>query len=481
MSEYRRQHWVMIFFGVAKQLKEFIVPLLIIFLIALFGGDANGMGTFFYVFSLGAVGLSFIGGILSWIFFRYRYDAHTLEIRSGVFIKKRRTITRARVQTINIQSNIIQRMFGLLSVHIETAGGFSEPELNIKAVPKEEAHYLKQAFYDGVLDNEESDYDGASQFETLFQLDEQTLFLAGLTSGGIGLVFSVIAAVASQLWIFLPETMFTAIRDSFFAATIVTIFFVVAVLVFVSWILSTVRYVLQYGRFTLKISDEKLHITRGFLVQKQLTLARDRIQAIRFVEGLLRQPFGYGSVILEVAGAGGYESNHQTVIHPFIKRDAFQDFIASFASEYHTECNLESVPKRAKKRYLIRASLIFLPLIALGFINSAFWWGFVLWPLSLAFGFLRYKEAASCIDESQMTLRFRLVAKTTVFMKKPHIQSLTITQNPVQRWRKLASVQATVFSAPSSQTFTVKDHELSTALERYAWLPPQARVKTNIS
>lgn len=49
-----------------------------------------------------------------------------------------------RIQTIDSSEGIIQRIFGLVKVQVETAGGTTEAEAIFTAVTKEEAGLLKE-------------------------------------------------------------------------------------------------------------------------------------------------------------------------------------------------------------------------------------------------------------------------------------------------------------------------------------------------
>jgi putative membrane protein len=59
---------------------------------------------------------------LSYWFFRYQFDAEKIQIRSGIFHKKRLTLNFERVQEANLEQAVYFRPFGLWTLRLESAG-----------------------------------------------------------------------------------------------------------------------------------------------------------------------------------------------------------------------------------------------------------------------------------------------------------------------------------------------------------------------
>jgi putative membrane protein len=68
------------------------------------------------------LGLAF----LSYWFFRYQFDEEQIQIRSGIFHKKRLTLNFERVQEANLEQAIYFRPFGLWMLRLESAGSTKE-------------------------------------------------------------------------------------------------------------------------------------------------------------------------------------------------------------------------------------------------------------------------------------------------------------------------------------------------------------------
>ncbi|MFP3489650.1 PH domain-containing protein, partial [Staphylococcus sp. SIMBA_130] len=75
---------------------------------------------------------------------------------------------------------------------------------------------------------------------------------------------------------------------------------IVVLLVF--WLLGIAGTMIKYGKFAITKVGDELFITRGLLEKKQITIPLKRIQAVGIAESVIRQPFGFVTVFVEVAG-----------------------------------------------------------------------------------------------------------------------------------------------------------------------------------
>lgn len=92
-----------------------------------------------------------------------------------------------------------------------------------------------------------------------------------------------------------------------------------AILMAVSWVISTAGYALKYANFKIERNGNEVRIVQGLFDKKEFVLKLHRIQAITVKEGILRQPFGYCSVEVEVIQSIEAAGNEVT-LHPFMKK-----------------------------------------------------------------------------------------------------------------------------------------------------------------
>ena len=70
---------------------------------------------------------------------RYQFDIEGLTVRWGILFRREVTLTYARIQDINLVSNVVERWFGLGRVRIQTASGQADAEVTIEGLPDFEA------------------------------------------------------------------------------------------------------------------------------------------------------------------------------------------------------------------------------------------------------------------------------------------------------------------------------------------------------
>jgi len=485
-----RAHPIMIFTGFFRQIKGFIIPILIAFGLQ-FQSDAGIFeNRYTLIITISFLLLNILGGFFKWYFFRYDYSDGVLHIKSGVFIKQDRFIKKERIQTVSYKANIFYRMLDLVTLQIETAGGYKEPEIDIEAVNREKAEELRKVLKKKLeeknvqdiaakgYDEEDERYKEGFAVEKNEALKANTLkvkykrlIIAGMTSSGIGVIFSFIAVIFGQGVAFIPENMLNRFFRTFQNAGVSVLISLVFVGFLLAWVISIIRFVFSYGDFTIEKKGDEILIRRGLLEQKQVSLNLHRIQGIRIVEGLIRQPLGYGSIHVEVAGGASKDDGFQTIIHPLIQKKEIHDFIKVIAPERTYMEGFEKLPKRSLQKYLFRSVILLIPLpVAFYYIPTNWpWLGMVAFPISLMLGYLRYRDGGYRIHDENLILRYRVLARTTVLLKRKQIQSLELQTNFIQKMRNLTTPKATILTAMKSATFTVKDLTTESGKELWEW------------
>lgn len=449
MSKRYRQHPLMILISLLEQTLGILSYVLIFVLARFISGEGEGFsfGLSDTLFIVVPVVLVVLTNVLRWIFFTYQYDGELIEIQSGIFIKKERKIKVDRIQAINLDASLLLRLFGLTRLTIETAGNLSESEVEIKALKLKHAHRIKD-----VLSHPNTLHEDPSE-SALVKVEPFALFMASLTSGGA--LFTGIAVVFFALQ-FISFLEFNLDFENAWqiAVALLVLTFVVLML---GWIVSIVRYILQYAMFTLINENDELKISRGLLHTRSSTIALKRIQAVHLIQGILRQPFGYVAIEAKVAGGRTEDSLASTLLHPFIHKRELNQFMATLFPDYQLPTTYISAPRRALTRYLLRASWLFIFMMPFVFIFPYLAFGFVLWPVSLAYGFSRHKNAKIELTHTQLNVRYRLFRKNILMIPRHHIQAVAFEANVLQRWQRLAHLNVYVLSSPQPTEVKIKD------------------------
>src|SRR5919112_5284144 len=124
MNSEKRLHPVAMLIGAIKTIRRWISGLVLpgIALLVSQGFSLRTMALFLLGILVVAV-LATLWGFLSWRATTYVVTDNSFRLRQGVIQKSERTIPLEHVQSVDTVQGIIQRLFGVYEVRIETAGG----------------------------------------------------------------------------------------------------------------------------------------------------------------------------------------------------------------------------------------------------------------------------------------------------------------------------------------------------------------------
>lgn len=457
MFEFQRQHPVAALAKSWNLVKDNLINIFIVLFVA--GGSSTNMlilttvAGFFVLLGWGA---------LTWYRFQYKVENGTLIIESGVISRRSLTLARKRIQVIDVSAGPIQRLFGLVSVEIRTAGRQSSRN-KIEAVTKEEAKRLRESLQNGAKESAETAEDEEVTKERTIAITNIDLVKAAVTSGSFGVVLSILGSIYSQLDQLITEERLERWLQSVELPGTQTYIYGLIVVVLLAWLLAFLGTLVLYGGYSLTITDDHVVIRRGLFEHKQITIPFDRIQGIRIVEGVLRQPFGWASLLIESAGFGDSRGK-STVLFPLISRKKISAFLDEVVPEYNVREQATTLPGRSLRRYLFRSVVPVLVLTGLGYwltpvlihlawliIPAAFW------------AWLRYRDAAVAVSDTFIIVRSRTLARTTALVPRGRIQDVQLRQTIMQKRQQLISADISIASGKDGAQFGVSDLDASMA------------------
>lgn len=412
------------------------------------------------------VALSAVWGVLSWRATTYRVEGGTLHLKRGVLQKSERSLPLEHVQSVNTVQGIVQRLFGVVELKVEAAGGGGQPEISLPALSRDSARALREELTRARRETTEGEAEPVPA--VLKKLSARDLVIAGLTSGQIGVAASVVAGLSQTVDDVLPGDLTQRLAETFLPHTVLAVLFVALALALFAWALALLGTVFAHAGFTLSRSPDGkyLHIKRGLLSRYETTVPLARIQAIRVVEGALRQPFGLAALRVESAGFGA-EEGISTVLFPLLPRREVEDFLATAAPLFAVPLDrLEGLPAKARRRYAFRTALPFLALAAAPAVLLFPWGLFALLALipGAFYGLLRFRAAGWGVSGDRLALRFRRLARTTVVAPRGRLQSRGFSVSLFQKRLGLATFGFEVASGRGGTAFRLADLEEETAV-----------------
>jgi putative membrane protein len=481
MSSERHLHPVAMVVGAIGTLRRWISGLVIPGIVLLMSQGFSLRTVALFLIGVLVVGaLAALWGFLSWRATTYAVTANYFRLRQGVFQKSERTIPLDHVQSVDTVQGVIQRLFGVVEVRIETAGGgSSEPDASLSALDQTAAQSLRRE----VEGSRKERTEVTTGPTVLRRLSTRNLLVAGATSGQIGVAFSVLAVGFQFFDDILPDELLRRFVETYEPNWQMVLLILVPAGLLLAWLLAIAGTVLAYTGFTLSREGDFLYIKRGLLERREATIPLARIQAVRVSEGILRQPFGLAAVRVESAGYGE-NAGVSTMLFPLLPRDAVDGFLAEATPEFAVNPTLELLPHRALRRYLFRSTFLYLitaiaaALVSvLVFHTGAGFPALSLVPFAALYGWLCYRDAGWAFEEDRLVVRYRSLGRKTAIAPRRRLQSREVVRSPFQRRVRLSTFLAEVASGSGGSALRVKDLDAGAAERLAGELGPKARLE----
>ncbi|SME20724.1 Bacterial membrane flanked domain protein [Bacillus mobilis] len=462
---YKRQHPITILLGIRI---SSLFPLIIL---VMFKPEEQVKPWYvFYLFILFIIFIMAIFSAIKWYFKVYWVENNIVHIKHGVFVKKESYLNKERVQNISTSSNIIYQVLGLTKLNIEVAGGGTEPEVMLAGIRESEAKELISLLHKerSVVTEEEP---ATAENKTIYQLTAKEILFASITSGRFGLVFSMLVILYTEFNEFLPKWLINKVEAYVMDNGVYELIVMAAILMVVSWVVSTAGYALKYANFKIERNRNEIRIVQGLFDKKEFVLKLHRIQAITVKEGILRQPFGYCSVEVEVIQSIE-AAGHEVMLHPFMKKKDVQQLLTYLQLPYEMEEKIVHLPKAALRRYIIMgwitSAVLAVPIVGASIYFKQNMALFTLIPLFIIFTLLsyaRYTSGGYMIRDNQLVMVYRGLAKYTGIMRRRHVQAVGYNQSYFQKKDELCTAAVSV----AGHGYEVKHMRKEDALRIYNW------------
>lgn len=444
ITERRLHPWSWLFVLV-QQLKQFILPLLVLFFLG--RGDRNEL------WPLIGVGVLAVTSVWQYFTYRYAVAGDSLVVRSGLFERSLRQIPFARIHNVALHQSLLHRLFGVAEVRLESAGG-QRPEAQMRVLRLSEALALERLIrHRGQLP---ADADAeVVQGQPLLTMSTAEVVRLGLISNR-GMV--VVAGAFALAWQAFPErTMQNAFREAWravfgYASEAVAGFgghaggIVVLVVLALALVrlLSVLLALVQYHGFRLEAHGRRLTVTRGLLTRLRTSASKRRIQAWTLREGVLHRLFKRRA--LEVDTAVAEQQNDQRALRELApiatpsQCDALVRHVLPRAawppSSWHP------LHPRAWMRLLLPGVAFALLITAIASWHFGAWGLFgLLWIPWAAFAAHQHaKRAGYAVDDMLVMVREGWWSRHWRFAELDKLQALQLRQSPLDRRTGMASL-----------------------------------------
>lgn len=468
MPSEQRLHPATLLFDLAKHVKQFAVPavLVILGMSSSSGGPGGMLGRLpsgWEVWLLVLFVPATIFSIARYLSFRLHYADRELVIRSGLIFRNERHIPFSRIQNVDAVQNVFHRLLGVVEVRLETGGG-AEEEARLSVLAVSALDELRARVFGDLATPAQAD--AATAPPVLLHMPVREVLLFGflenkgmvLIAAGFGAAWEAGAVDLLTRGFF--ETTTAAgqgfARDLFESITkggplpvarmAIAVGAFALFLVFVR-VLSLAWAFLRLYDFRLARVGEDLRTEYGLFTKVATTIPVRRVQAITIHAGPLQRWLERASVTVATAGGAGGSSTTQgrERLAPLIRERALPDLLREIVPGFDLAVvNWQPVHPRAFAR-AIKPSLIFSTLITLvaslflgvGAIGLAM----VLLAWSALSTHLHVKHLGWAEQEDVVMMRSGWLWQSITLARINKIQAVTMQESPFDRRAAMAGVR----------------------------------------
>jgi putative membrane protein len=407
--------------------------------------------------------------------FRYQITPDHVTIQKGILQRQDRSIPIERVQNIEIQQNIFQRLLGITSVRVETAGS-DATEGNLEYISVGRAHQLRQVIrsYQRQKDVTTAGIESSAQTpdrhttprsapdapstpggKTLYTLSLPYVVLRGCFRFSffyIILIFSAFEYLNAD-----PEAWLTQERLEPFWQFVTSSPYIVGAAtvvaaVFLGWLTGALITINRYYAFSLGLEKDKLYKQRGLFTRAEGTIPLEKVQAFVLRSNVLMRSFGWYSLEVQAMGLDS-EIEGRQVAAPLIRLNAAEKLLSRLRPTVLPETFEKVSPvtiRRSFLRYTVGLLAIVIPTAL--FWQSTVWWALLLIPAILVFAWLQYRYHGFSYEETTQTFIVRkgVIRQRIWIVPIESLQVLYQTSSPFQRRLNLGSLHMDTAGGPST-------------------------------
>lgn len=352
------------------------------------------------------VALSVVSSVITWRTRTWELTDAGIMLRSGFVTSKQLQVPYEHIHTVNMSSNLVERVLGLMTLDLDTGAASSEGEATrIRGLQAGMAEALREELFrrkaamlaDQGLDaraaaadaSAEAD-DGASPTapapspDACYTLTTAQLVFAALTEARVVAQAAAFLILIVQGINLLQESALVNLSDVAgdiavlpVALLVGAVALLLALALVVGFAVSFVMSLIGFAGYRAERAGGRISVERGLLSRTSHTVALERIQSISIRQGIIRQLIGYAEVRATVVGAIGSSDETSTadgvVLHPFIRLTEVDAFLASIAPDFSVvktgrvcfdssseeleEIGLVRLPRAAARRLAFRTAM----------------------------------------------------------------------------------------------------------------------------
>ena len=298
---------VVMFADTLQRILRAFWPLLIVWIVKL---DSLNKLLFFVGIAVVVV-LIAIYSYLQYLFFTFYIDEETNEfiIQKGVFNRTKIAIQLHKIQQVNINQSLIQRLVGVYKLEIDTAGS-DKKEASISAISHNLATILKeQLTHHSEIENAVFDENSSNEPTSILKINLLSLIKIGFTSNYVksfALLFVFFTTIMENIRQLsdnevINEDNVTSFFDRFSLYSNIALG--IGVIISLVLIVNLVRTIIKYFNFTIQKNNQSVSLFYGLLATKNTLLNPNKVQKVIITQNFFQKKLDILTISVQQASS----------------------------------------------------------------------------------------------------------------------------------------------------------------------------------
>lgn len=359
------------------------------------------------------------------LFTRVEFAEDGVREFKGKFSKSERFIPKDKFENVQTSSTVLQRLFDVHSVTMET--GDMTGEIMLDFVKDEDVEKMKAY----ILSEKMADEEVESEREVLFTPTKKDIFKASILS------FSFIAIVPLIFKVqdFLRDANIEDVADpSSYDLSLLAKILIIAAVIFVAFIIGVAKTFNEYLEYEISVDEERIYVQKGWLSKKSFSIRKDRTQAVIYKQSLYQKLLGVTTIKLVSTGEILSDAEEINEFFPYLPTKDAEQLVEKILPNYVCREMPYKASDRTKKLIWLRPPLLAIAVACAGFWKPIFF-GIAIAVLIYTYWnrMLAYNHVAFNFTEDHLQMSYGGFIRETIVTKRPRLVRLNFEQSRLQK------------------------------------------------
>ncbi|OIQ18665.1 MAG: hypothetical protein BM557_07005 [Flavobacterium sp. MedPE-SWcel] len=303
---------VVMFTDTLQKLIRSLWPILLIWIFRL--DDLNKLHI-----SLGAGVVVVLLGVVAYLrYYNFTFfldeDNDEFVIKEGILNKSRIAIPLEKIQQVNINQSLIQKIIGVHALEVDTAGS-SKKEVAIKAITHDLALALKKRLLESdkkVVSIENTEDVANEKQGTFIQISFASLLKTGITSN-YARSFAVLLAFVLTVFQNVEQYLDDYSISQYVTAEVLLQFivFIIVGIIIITLLINLIRTILKYFNYKITQQQNSLLLSFGLLNTRNTIIKPERVQMVGVRRNFFQRKIDIQDVKIKQASSSDSSSKEQ--------------------------------------------------------------------------------------------------------------------------------------------------------------------------